>query len=316
MNITLFSNASTYHKPTTVISALMLFLSINATTMAVPQSGTAPLLTVKHNLSSDPFHAKREQYYFGVLQLALNKSGIPFKRQVIILDNQTETRAADLIARGRFDVHWLNTSNELEEKLLPIRIPLFKGLIGWRILTIHESQQDTFKKITTLEQLKTLTALQGNDWPDTKLLKSQGFNVETAREFRSLLRMLQHGHGDFFPRGITEIWNEQSVAKKMNLVVEQNLAIQYPAAYYFFVAKTNLRLKNAIEKGLNIAIADGSFNQIFHKHFGELLTKAKLNKRTVFTIPNPLLPPQTPLNQEELWLRPEDTTPAVKEALK
>lgn len=275
-------------------------------TKADPSPSTPSILSVSYHKNTDPHHARTERYFIEVMRLALNRSGERYQMLPVSFENQTESRAADLLTRGVFDIHWLNSSIDLEKKLLPIRIPLFKGLVGWRISAIHASKVKEFNEISTLEQLKAYKALQGNDWPDTNILRQEGFTVETAREFRSLLRMLQHGHGDFFPRSITEIWEEQELMSKSNLTIEPHLIIQYPEAFYFFVTKDNTRIKEAVEKGLNIAISDGSFDTLFLRYFKSFIQKTDLANRKIFHIKNPYIPPKTPLNRKELWFSIDD----------
>ncbi len=61
------------------------------------------------------------------------------------------------------DVVWTMTSRKREKQLLPIRIPLLKGLQGYRIFIINENDNEKFNKISTLEDLRELVAGQGRD---------------------------------------------------------------------------------------------------------------------------------------------------------
>lgn len=51
--------------------------------------------------------------------------------------------------------------------MLPVRIPLLKGLMGCRISIINKKNRKKFAKIKSVEELKKLTALQGHDYFDT-----------------------------------------------------------------------------------------------------------------------------------------------------
>ena len=66
---------------------------------------------------------------------------------------------------------------EREQALLAIRIPLFKGLIGTRLLLINATDQPRFDQITGGAQLRVLHAGQGHDWPDTDILLHNGYAV-------------------------------------------------------------------------------------------------------------------------------------------
>ncbi len=48
-----------------------------------------------------------------------------------------------------------------------------------------------------------------------------------------------------------------------DLVVEKFLLLQGGVRYYYFVNKENKKLAERIDRGLKIAIADGSFEKLF-----------------------------------------------------
>jgi hypothetical protein len=49
------------------------------------------------------------------------------------------------------------TSQEWEQKLIPIRIPIDKGISCYRISLIDSRNQDLFSAVRTLDQLKHLS---------------------------------------------------------------------------------------------------------------------------------------------------------------
>ncbi len=116
--------------------------------------------------------------------------------------------------------------------------------------------------------------------------------------------MLYAGRVDYFPRSVVEVWHEQKTFSELNLAVDPHVALVYPSAYYFFVHRDNVPLANAIERGLLLAIEDGSFDRVLMAHFGESLSKARLDERTIIRLDNPLITPQTPLDRSELWYQP------------
>jgi hypothetical protein len=73
----------------------------------------------------------------------------------------------------------------------------------------------------------------------------------------------------------------------------------------FFVAKGNQQLHDKIHQGLEMAIADGSFDELFYASplVKDALSKTKLEDRVVIRIPNPNMGPKTPLNRKEFWLK-------------
>ncbi|GLS90505.1 hypothetical protein GCM10007916_15720 [Psychromonas marina] len=215
-----------------------------------------------------------------------------------------EQRLIDDIHSGKVSLLWSGASPHLEEQLLPIRIPLFKGLLGHRIFIIKEEHQSRFNHITTLEQLKKLSAGQGTLWGDTKVLKDANLPVVTALKYPNLFHMLEGERFDYFPRAIHEPWNEVSARPELNLKVEDKTLLIYPFAMYFYVNKNDHDLHDKLTQGFETAIADGSFDRLFLNNpmIKEALQKSNLSQRNVIRIKNPNMHPDTPVNRPELWL--------------
>lgn len=92
------------------------------------------------------------------------------------------------------------------------------------------------------------------------------------------------------------------MSEELGLVVDKHIALYYPMAVYFFVNKDDDALYEAVSNGLETAIADGSFTQLFNQHFASVLARAEFHKRTLF---NPFLPPETPLAETRYWISTE-----------
>lgn len=246
----------------------------------------------------------RSSYPLKLLQLALDKSGGQY-RLVPSEVKMLQGRALLQLAQGSdIDVAWSMTSRERERELLPVRIPIDRGLIGWRIFLIREQDRARFAAIQTLAQLQGQTAGQGHDWPDTLILRANGLPTTGESKYEMLFAMLHSGQIQYFPRSIGEIDEELRMHPALNLMIEPHLALHYPAAQYYFVNKNNTALAKAIEQGLQRAMADGSFEQLFQAHHGNILRQANLAGRTVFQLNNPLLPAETPLQQKQWWYAP------------
>lgn len=247
-----------------------------------------------------------EEYPIQLLSLALDQTGVNYqlKPSVNIL---SKSKAIDRLEDNReINIIWGMTNPQREKDLLPIRIPIFKGLIGWRLLLIRQDMAERFKYIQQLDHLIKLSPLQGRDWPDTKILQSNGFDVTTERTQSALIRLLGNARGDFFPRSIIEIWEELAKSKtKIPIQIQPTLGIHYPAAIYFFVNKKSVPLANLIEKGLEKAIANGKFEALFIEHYQDYIDKAQIENRTFFQLENSFLPEKTPLNRKELWFEPK-----------
>ncbi len=246
----------------------------------------------------------RDDYQVELLALALKKSGRPYvlkPHPAFML----QVRELKELERGdALDVIWTMTSTEREQALLPVRIPIDRGLLGWRLLMVREKALPQFAGLALPTQLRLLRAGQGFDWPDAGILKHAGFNVDETVRYNDLFVRLAGGRIDYFPRSVQEVWGELDSHAGLGLAVEPTLALHYPAAMYFFVNRRNTVLAADIQRGLEAAMADGSFDAAFQRHFGAALARADLGRRRVVELANPLLPPETPLANRALWYRP------------
>ena len=198
------------------------------------------------------------------------------------------------------------TNPEREQQLRPIRVPIDRGLIGWRLLAINSLDKTTFEKLPDVQALKSLLTVQGTDWPDFSILKANGFNVVASNYFSGMYEMVKLHRVRFFPRSVTEIWPELEGLSTGSATVQvaPKWVLHYPAALYFFVRKDDEDLAYTIEQGLEIALRDGSLRELFLRHFQESIEKAQLTNRITVELTNPELPPQTPLERRELWFDP------------
>ncbi|WP_240612696.1 amino acid ABC transporter substrate-binding protein [Alteromonas flava] len=245
----------------------------------------------------------RNNYPVELLTLALEKTGVRY--QLLSSDRiMLQGKSLRQLRENRsVNVVWSMTDEQREKDLLPIRIPIFKGLIGLRVFLIHRDKQREFNAVQSLAALQRYVPVQGEDWPDTKILQSNGFDVASATEYLDNFAMLSRFQADFFPRSVVEVMSEVGMSGvDTDIVLEQNLAIQYPAAMYYFVNRANPTLAKLLETGLRRALEDGSFDELFMQHYGGLIETFNLSNRRVFQLDNPLLSEQTPLNDSSLWI--------------
>ncbi|SMF20197.1 hypothetical protein SAMN02745866_01256 [Alteromonadaceae bacterium Bs31] len=264
-----------------------------------------------HPITDTPYYAERGKYFHSLLELALSKSGQAYSISTVGMPAMSESRSAIFLEKGRYNVHWLMTNNAHETRLLPVRIPLYRGLIGWRLLFIHQENTALFSKVNDLDSLLRLKGTQGTDWPDAPVLIASGFKVQLTQDWSSMVAYVTRKRVEHFPRSVIEIWKESKQLQHEPLRVEPHLVIHYPAAYYFFVSQKHPRHAQALEQGLKNALADGSFEALFESTFGEDIRRSKLANRTVIHINNPMLPPHTPLAQKNLWFDPAKQSSAL-----
>ncbi|RYY77347.1 MAG: diguanylate cyclase [Gammaproteobacteria bacterium] len=239
-----------------------------------------------------------------MLQLALSYSKDKYTTLVDPANEKTLARTMSEVESGVTDIMWTATDREKEKAILPIRVPLYKGLFGYRVLLVNKDNLSKFNGVETLDDLRKLTLGQGSSWADTKILEANGFSVIKTMKYPSLIYMVDGGRFDAFPRGVHEPWEEIHTYSQLNLAVEPNIMLVYKMPFYLFVNKTNTNLASDIERGFNLAIADGSFDKHFYaNHLVQAaIEHANMRNRKVFELTNPSLPDETPVDRHELWL--------------
>jgi hypothetical protein len=246
----------------------------------------------------------RPLYPLALLQLALDKAASDLRLEPSDY-HMEQQRALLSLERGEaVDVVWTMTSIEREQRLLPVRIPLDKGLYGWRIALLRADRAQLLRDVHTLEDLRRLRAGQGHDWPDTAILRHQGLPVETSSSYDSLFLMLRAERFDYFPRAVLEANAELQHMHMDDLTLDRHLVLHYPTALYFFFSPQKPQLADTVRQGLELALADGSFDRLFQQHHADDLRRARLDQRRIIELDNPLLPPHTPLQRRELWYHP------------
>ncbi|QJD93722.1 amino acid ABC transporter substrate-binding protein [Duganella dendranthematis] len=244
-------------------------------------------------------------YGIALLQLALAKAGGHYRAEPSASRMQQNRALVELQSgAGRIDVVGTMTSAEREARLLPVRIPLTRGLIGWRIALLRADHKDLLQSVKGLDDLRYYISGQGQDWPDLQILRHSGVTVQPAAVYSTMFGMLNAGRIDWAPRSVNEIWAE--AARHPELAVDPYVVVRYPTTDYFFVNRNNPALAEELRAGLEAALADGSFEKLFYAYYGAQIRRARLDKRVLIHLPNPLLTPETPLQRKELWFTLDD----------
>ncbi|CAN7165244.1 hypothetical protein LJR289_000203 [Pseudoduganella sp. LjRoot289] len=262
--------------------------------------------TIDHNFSRADL---RDRYTYHVLTAALDASSAqygPYQLRTSPLAMERDRLMQEMVQGKLVNLAAQITSPEWEQKLLPIRIPVDKGLSGYRISLIDSRRQSFFSALQTLEQLKRIPIGAGRQWSSTAVFQDTGFAVALGNSTSGLHSMLAADRFQHFPRGIDEAVYEQAVYAQAfpELAVERSFVIYMPLPRYFFVTPGQPRLAERLEAGMRALVADGSFDRIFHEFYDELIEKVGLRKRRVFKLENRWLSPQTPLANKAYWYEP------------
>ncbi|MBE1302311.1 MAG: diguanylate cyclase [Alteromonadaceae bacterium] len=249
---------------------------------------------------------QKEEYVVQILQKSINLSANKKHTLSEYPEVLTKERIINETELGNINVFWAATNRELEERFIAIRIPLYKGLFGYRLLIIKKEKQSNLSDVRQLSDLRFFKAGQGTFWEDTQILQSAQLPVITSTKYINLFHMLDGDRFDYFPRGIHEPWREIESWKQFSFMVEENLMLQYQMPVYFFVSRDNPELSDSIRNGLWSLIKSGEFDELFKQNplVANALKLAKPNNRRIIKITNPNLSSSTPLDDERLWYTP------------
>jgi len=246
-------------------------------------------------------------YIIKLLQLALDKSDDLYDQKSLhILANAeiTQGRSIRLLNDNFVDVHWAGSNIEREKYLLPIRFPLFKGLLGYRVSIIHKDNLKLFQQLTP-RKLKKLIACQGAHWPDSDILEFNQYKVMRVPRFDLMFKMVNQKRCDYFPRAIFEGYAELKAAQEQypDLIMFDEVILHYNFPMYFFINKQNPKLAEQIHYGLQRALSDGSIEEMFRNDITMeyLFPLNKWQSKQFYNLKNPYLPELTPINDPLLW---------------
>lgn len=214
----------------------------------------------------------------------------------------------ELLTGESVNVYFALTLEKWEKMAIPIRIPLRKGLVSYRLLLVNKKNLGLFEGIKTAAQLKTLRAGLNDGWTTYQIMEQQHFNIVKLNDYEGMFNMLEVNRYDYLLRGVNEIFGEIDGHKIRNpdLVIEPNLAVYIPSATYIFVSKNEPRLARRLRKGLKTMITNGQLDRLFDEFYRENLERAALHKRTIIHIENPLLPAKVPLTEKQYWFDAEN----------
>lgn len=271
-------------------TALLAPVAAGAANTAAPLRITLPAL---------PLGALEHTVYFPqLLRLALTKTGDegPFEIGHFPEPMSSLRQIVELSRRGVINLMWDGTSRQRETELLPVRISLLRDLNDYRVFLIREEDQPRFSSVRSLDDLRSLQAGAGDNWPSVDVLRHNRLPVVTTASFGSLFPMLRAGRFDYLPRGVHEVWAEQRSQPAHGLAIEQTVFLHYPVPFYFFVSRDDAALAARIERGLLAAQADGSFDRLFLgvPSFQRSRDEIHAGKRRILELQMPLHGPALP----------------------
>ncbi len=257
-------------------------------------------------------HDISHDYYVGLLEKVLRKgaAGRPLPRIKATLVMEQGRASRELLKGDLIDLIWVGIQPEKDTQFRAIRIPLERGLMGFRKFTILSNRHADFEQVLGLTQLKRLLACQGSHWPDTAILQAAQLPVMASPVYENLFPQLVAGRCDYFPRGLHEGVAELKQRQHLypQLIRYQDIMLHYPFAVYFFTAPHHEALAQWLERGLEAMIDDGELLAYMQQHplTAHVFPLYQQNASRWFELHNPLLPVDTDYRNRRYWFVPAD----------
>lgn len=292
------------------LTAALTVAACGVARAAASKSPPAKGATVIYPLHLGAYDA-RYDYDWLVLRTALEKTAAshgPFELKQFSEAMSPQRVAQELaLPHGRINVMARAAAPDFERDFLTIRIPIDKGLLGYRVLLVRKNDLPRFAQVRSLQDLRKLRAGMGKGWADVAILAHTGLPVVEGTAHENLYAMLMANRFDYFARGVDEAqWeiNEYG-ARFPQMVIEPTLLLYYPLPRYLFVRRDagGESLARRLKAGLETMVQDGTLDALFRQHKSGVIEPLHLDRRRLLTLANPGLPDMA-LNRPELWYSP------------
>lgn len=192
-----------------------------------------------------------------------------------------------------FDVFGTVAGNpKLEnEKKIVVPYPMMKGLLGYRLLIIRKDDEQKYQKISQPSQLQQERLGIPLGWADAALFRHNGYSVVEEGSFNDLFTRQLDKQFDYVSFGANEVESVYSslASASGDLIIENSLLLYYPFPLVFYVNPNNEQLAHRIASGMKSITDNGVLDEIFIRHYGDLVSRLKLKDRRMIELANPLL---------------------------
>ena len=252
-----------------------------------------------------------DRYVWRVLDLALRRTrGRYGDYRLVSVPTMPTHRRAYTLEHGLegVTVGLFSDNAEREKSLVPVRIPVDRGLTGYRLLLIQSADQPHFSAVTGPAELQKFRFGLLPWWDDDAVMRRAGLPVVPGVSYQGLFQMLAAHRFDALSRSAREVLPEYEKMKSAmpGLAVEKHLVLHYPMPVYFWFRDDGEGRRRAerVKAGLEQMVADGTLKKMFDAEFGSSLARLDLAHRLVVELPNPLLDAKTLPENPALWYRP------------
>lgn len=261
----------------------------------MPSAEETVLIRYKLSKWSEQIRAYQVDFVKELLELSREDYG-DYELEFV---DQSMSEARLMLALEQGKVH-MNLSSGVcldgtpEAEVKKYTYPILNHLLGLRALIVHKEDIGRYSSLKTLEDFKKLRTAQKNDWPDTKVYESAGFDVLRALSYKSLIPMLQNHRYDFLPLSVLEA--QKALDRRSDtgdqLAIVPNVYVYYPIQVMLCLTETAPGIHERVSTTLEHMFSDANrqrYSELLDKHFDT----PRFNKHSrVFIFDNPNIDPQ------------------------
>ena len=220
---------------------------------------------------------RRTQASDGPFRLAVTK---PMNKTRALLEAARQAEPNLLVATG--------TENGRDAGLVPVRFPIHLGTNRYRVCFVHAPRQPAVRAVDSLAALAQLRIVQGRNWADVAVLRANGLDVAEVGTYDAMFKMVALGRADLFCRNVLEIGHEIHTHQGApGLALEDSLLLSYDLPQYLYTHADNLEAIDRVERGLKLAFADGSLQDLLRRYMQSSLALLKLPQRRLIALQAP-----------------------------
>ena len=246
--------------------ALLLGISVIRFPAAAMDDSVYTITTVTPQKALEASH----DYYFSILKQATTRfSGFPETINIIQKPLSNQGRTLKLLGEGGvYDVAWAGETEERNNQLLKVDVPLMLGGLGWRGMVVRESDKQMISDFRSVADFSKLIACQGMGWPDADILEHAGFRVIRIAQFDNMYDLLTKGRCDFLPLSIYEGQAELEAVSSHYPGLEfiYQPIIRYRLNMYFYVTPSKPELAEALYQAMKELEESGELEAFARRH--------------------------------------------------
>lgn len=237
------------------------------------------VVVYQRNLSN-PFVKQSIHNFLTLTQTDANTS-------LVASPDMEQNEAFAALARGEIDIIVSAPTRVREALANMVAVPLDRCLLGFRLCMVHQDSPP-FIAISNPAQFiqANLSVGLGADWVDRFIYQENGFTVVSSTADNFLYGMLSNKRFDCFTRSVSEIQDNLRDHLNESLAIDQKLVFIYPNGDFIFVNPKKPALFERLQQGVNMAIEDGSYYDVFDEYFAGSLQSHRIFERKLIFLSN------------------------------